>query len=275
MNPTKKNKRNTNVEAPPKQVAAVPPLAAPATTTRKLEILFYGMACFDPIDGGGGYRVLFPNGMTNTGGVDAHVAAIWVRDRNATATARWTGLIGKDANDFTLVAPRSLTVGGLVRTPLDARALEGYVVNLRDCDPKFRIRNPDTILDMVVDRGTLSAHEVNEKGMIVVGWEVEAPMGAPVRFYFDEDFVEVPPTADQVILANVGISGIEDPGHFQLYRKLSEDKTTKLEMKFKGTKPPKKPSGWMKDPTIKYRVTTPDFVCSPVMSRLSTEPAIP
>src|SRR4029078_10289288 len=90
------------------------------------------------------------------------------------------------------------------QTPLEASAFEGRVTNLQDCDPQFKISDdPDAILTLLVDRGTLSAHVANKAGMIVVRWTVRDADGAPVRFAFGSEFVEILPEVKQVFLVNV------------------------------------------------------------------------
>lgn len=190
---------------------------------QELEILFYGMMCFDPLPGRSGYRVLFPNGLDLTAltEIPVHTAGMWVRDRSARVTARWSGPVLR--NDFFVDGKRQLTITGLARTPLVTTEFEGRVANLQNCDPEFKISdNPDAVIDMIVDRGTLSAHVVNGAGLIVVRWAVKVEDGGPVRFTFGSDFVEVPANVTQVILANVSaMSQTENFRDFQLFRKLS------------------------------------------------------
>jgi len=197
---------------------------------RELEILFYGMMCFDPLADGSGYRVLFPNGLdlTELTDIPVHAAGVWVRGRGARATARWSGLAFR--NDFFVNQKHQLTITGLAKTPLDTDEFEGRVTNLQTCDPNFTIReDPDAVIQMIVDRGTLSAHVVNGGGMIVVKWAVQVDAGVPVRFTFGNDFVEIPPTVTQVFLANVSASSDEETlRHFQLYRKLSTEPSKPL-----------------------------------------------
>jgi hypothetical protein len=195
----------------------------PEGGARELEILFYGMMCFDPLPGGRGFRVLFPNGMDlpELTEIPAHTAGLWVRARNAKATARWSGPSLR--NDFFLNGSRQLTITGLTKTELDTTAFDGRVTNLQDCDSEFAIGDdPDAVIDMIVDRGTLSAHVANDAGLIVIRWAVQAEADVPVRFAFGSDFVEIPPTVQQVILANVSADAqSENFRDFQLYRKLA------------------------------------------------------
>jgi hypothetical protein len=254
---------------------------------RKLEIVFYGMACFDSLQNGAGYRVLFPNGLEEGQEIPIHGAGLWVRDRQELATARWPWFAWR--NDFFLGEPRPLTISGLAETTLDAGAMEGHVTKLRDCDPTFEIsETPDAVMDMVVDRGTLSAQIVNEAGMLVVLWEVERQRGERVRFTLGDTFVEIPDSASQVFLVNAGSSsGMDDThSHFQLYRKLSTEPQKPLPYQ----KPPNEPASKglvLKEPTFGYGPTkaapppatpignlpaggisklvlTPDYHCSPV-----------
>lgn len=230
--------------------------------TRALEIIFYGMACFVPQVGG--YRVLFPNGLTGMGKIPIHLAAIWVRDRDQLATARWAGHAVN--NDFFLHDRRVLTITGLVPTPLDATGMAGRLTDLVECDSGFTISpNPDAAIDMIVDQGKLTAHFVGPKGMSVVKWVVQAEASAPVRFYFGDNFVEVPPTVTQVMLANVGgpkTKRDDDDFHFRIYRKLSTEPDKELEYK-EPKKGPLKTGVKLKDPTMKYGLRTPDKICSP------------
>ncbi len=238
---------NTNTTEPPQ----------PPYSPRQLEILFYGMMCFDPLPSGSGYRVLFPNGLdvAELPNVPVHAAGVWVRDRNAKATVRWSGPALR--NDFFVSEKCRLTITGLAQTPLNTSAFDGRLTNLQDCDPKFKISDdPDAILTLVVDRGTLSAHVVNDAGMIVVRWAVEAEDGAPVRFTFGGEFVEIPPTVTQVFLANVSpLSGAEGIGDFQLYTKLSTSPQNPLTYRL----PLKMPEDriTLPDPTFGFTTTGP------------------
>jgi hypothetical protein len=147
----------------------------------------------------------------------------------------------------------------------------GHVSLLQDSDPDFKVRaSPDTVIDLIVDQGTLSAHLVNDKGMIVVRWLVQADASAPIRFNFGDNFVELPPTATQVYLANTGTSyGMDaDDSHFRLYRKLSTEPDKPL--RYVGPKQAPQPIGTLslKDPTFGFiGLLTPDGVCSGSISR--------
>ncbi len=198
---------------------------------RELEILFYGMMCFDP-QRNGTYRVLFPNGMDLSALTDipVHAAGLWVRDRGARATARWSGFAFR--NDYFVQGKNKLTITGLAHTPLDATLFEGRVTSLKKCDPEFTIGpDPDAVIELLVDRGTLSAHVVNSQGMIVVRWAVQVSAGSTVRFTFGDDFVEIPPTVSQVFLANVSAGSEDTKNDFQLFRKLATKPAKRLEYK--------------------------------------------
>ncbi|HJQ37560.1 MAG TPA: hypothetical protein VKB93_10505 [Thermoanaerobaculia bacterium] len=142
---------------------------------------------------------------------------------------------------------------------------------LQDSDPGFKIgASPDAVMDMILDHGTLSAHIVNEKGMIVVKWLVQADPSAPIRFTFGSEFVELPPTATQVYLANCGTSyGMDtDDNHFRLYRKLSTEPDKPLA--YVGPQQPPLPIETldMDDPTFgQIGLLTPDGTCSGALSR--------
>ena len=229
----------------------------PPAPKRELQIFFYGMMCFDPLPGGSAYRVLFPNGLElqNLPGIPVHAAGVWVRGRQAKATVRWSGPAQR--NDFFVNEKRQLTITGLKQTPLDTSAFEGRVTNLQDCDPQFKISDdPDAILTMLVDRGTLSAHRGNDAGLIVVRWTVQVEDGASVRFSFGGEFVEIPPEVTQVFLANVSpLSGAEGVRDFQLYRKLSASRQTPLPYRL----PRQLPENYIKlpDPTFGFTPTAP------------------
>jgi hypothetical protein len=247
-----------------------------AATTRDLDILFYGMACFDPLDDRAGYRVLFPNGLEESDGIPVHAASIWVRDREEVATARWPWFAWR--NDYFLAEKRLLTITGLTPTALDASGFEGHVTNLQECDPSFQVSTtPDTVIEMVVDHGTLTSHVVNAEGMIVVRWRVKVEAGTPVRFEFGNYFVEIPPSVTQVFLANAGASSDAldiNLRHFRLYRKLSTEPAKELPFQGPKTTPQSLGSLVLKDPTFGYiTLLTPDVVCSAVQSRLSTSQA--
>ena len=232
-------------EAPPPE-----PRQPEERDRRELEIIFYGLMCFDPLPDRRGYRVLFPNGrdLTALTDIPVHSPALWIRRRDERVTSRWSGIALR--NDFFVSEKQQLTITGLEKTPLDTTDFEGRLTNLQDCDPEFRISDePDALIEMVVDHGTLSAHVGHELGMIVVKWKVKVEAGASVRFSFGPDFVEVRPTATQVVLANVShkpqLEGFRD---FQLFRKLSANPDKLLEYKL-----PKNP------PTDRIDVNEPTF----------------
>lgn len=206
---------------------------------RELEIIFYGMMCFDPLPDRRGYRVLFPNGrdLTALTDIPVHSAALWIRRRGERVTSRWSGLAHR--NDFFVSKKQRLTITGVEKTPLDTTGFEGRLTDLRDCDPEFRISDdPDAVIDMIVDHGTLSAHVGHELGMIVVKWRVQVEAGASVRFSFGDDFVEVRPTVEQVVLANVSHKPqMESFRDFQLFRKLSANPDKPLEYKLPKNRP--------------------------------------
>jgi hypothetical protein len=109
--------------------------------------------------------------------------------------------------------------------------------------------------------------------MIVVRWLVKSEAGTAIRFYFGDAFVEVPPTATQVYLANAGAhSGIENnDDHFKLYRRLFRN--ADADPKFQDPPNPPQPLGSviLNDETFKYRLECPDKVCSAVQTRLRVE----
>jgi hypothetical protein len=229
---------------------------------RELEILFYGMMCFDPLPDGSGYRVLFPNGLdlSELTDIPIHTAGVWIRDRDVNPTVRWSAFSYR--NDFFVDRKDQLKITGLVKTPLNTDELEGRVTNLQQCDPNFKIReNPDAVIEMIVDRGTLSAHVVNDRKMIAVKWAVQVE--DEVRFTFGDDFVEIPPEVTQVYLANVSPSEGNDPQrHFQLFRKLSTEPTKSL--RFVG--PPDAPVTTtlaLNDPTFQYPAEQPKAPAAP------------
>lgn len=239
---------------------------------RDLEILFYGMMCFDPLPKGAGYRVLFPNGLdlTELTDIPVHSAGLWIRGRDQRVTSRWSGVALR--NDFFVSGKQRLTISGLVKTPLDASAFQGRLTNLRECDPEFEISDdPDAVIDMTVDRGTLSAHVVNGAGMIVVKWKVQVEDGAAVRFAFDNDFVEIPATVTQVVLANVSPKpGSESIRHFQLFRKLSTTPDRPLE--FKLPKTPPTDFVLVHEPTFGYGHAAPPAAPGPQSSIVGVVP---
>lgn len=283
----------------------------PPKGPRDLDIIFYGMMCFDPLEDGSGYRVLFPNGLDLPELMDipVHAAGLWVRNRSANATAKWSGFAFR--NDF-FVGQKSqkheLTISGLAKTPLNSKNFERNVTNLQKCDPNFAVREEDrdTVMEMIVDRGTLSAHVVdNGTGMIVVKWTVKIQAGQNVRFSFgDADFVEVGADAGQIFLVNVSASTTEETTrHFQLFRKLSKESSKLLpfvppatpptgalklieptfgyapaqntapQAPAPKTKPPKKRNNNLPPlvgaiPQLLAIAETPEIVCSPVVSRL-------
>lgn len=230
------------IEAALEAARVAPPPEVPQPRERdgrELEIIFYGLMCFDPLPDRSGYRVLFPNGrdLTALTDIPVHSPALWIRRRDERVTSRWSGLALR--NDFFVSEKQELKITGLEEARLDSTELEGRLTNLQDCDPEFKISDtPDTLIELIVDRGTLSAHVGHDLGMIVVKWKVKAEAGTSVRFSFGADFVEVRPTVEQVVLANVShkpqLEGIRD---FQLYRKLSMNPDKPLEYKLPKNRP--------------------------------------
>jgi len=229
----------------------------------ELEILFYGMTCFDPLPDGSGYRVLFPNGLDLAGLTDIpiHTAGVWVRDRAVSPTVKWSAFSFR--NDFFVNRKQKLTITGLAKTNLNIDEFEGRVLNMQDIDSDFTIReNPDAVMDVIVDRGTLSAHEVNDRRMIVVKWAVQVEGSEPVRFTFGDDFVEIPSEVKQVYLVNVSpVEGDNPERHFQLFRNLSTDPNKTLNFKAPA-QPTTPPTATLKliDPTFEYpseKISTP------------------
>lgn len=227
-----------NAAVPPPMSSKVDEKRAPSGE-RELDILFYGLMCFDPLPRGSGYRVLFPNGLdlTELTDIPVHSAGLWIRGRDARVTSRWSGFALR--NDFFVSGKQQLTISGLAKTPLDTTEFEGRVTNLQDCDPAFEVSDePDAVIDMIVDRGTLSAHVGNDQGMIVVKWTVQVERGAPVRFAFGSDFVELPESVTQVVLANVSPKPVlESVRDFQLFRKLATAPDRPLKYKLPNNPP--------------------------------------
>ncbi|HEX7708074.1 MAG TPA: hypothetical protein VF701_16560 [Thermoanaerobaculia bacterium] len=197
--------------------------------TRHLEIIFYGLACFHYKDDGT-LGVLFPDGRntSNIGDVDAHTAALWVRGREAIATARWPWPASR--NDFEIQEPSTLEIHGLKPTPLNVGDLRDHLPRLTDADPAFKLSpQPDTILKMTVDRGSLTAHVLG-KGMILTRWGVEADGDAPIKFACGQYSLVLAPDTHQVMIANVALNGDTGSNHFRIYRKLGTNQEGDLEV---------------------------------------------
>jgi hypothetical protein len=257
-----------------------------------LEIIFYGMVCFDPLEDRPGYRVLFPNGLDNDGVVPLHLAAVSVRDRAQPAGAQWRWLALE--NDFVLGEKRGLvTITGLAPSEFNDDDMNGRLTTLRAIDPTFTISDtPNAVMELVVDQGILSAHFVNTEGMIVVRWQVQRAKGQAVRFLFGDDtYIEIPATATQVMLVNAGrdLAG-DTSNHFRLFRRLTDD--PKADLDFRLPQGPLAPLGAiaLKDPTLAYgtllpvgktvnladlvTLDTPNVVCSSVQLK-PREPIAP
>ncbi|HKR66159.1 MAG TPA: hypothetical protein VJZ00_20685 [Thermoanaerobaculia bacterium] len=215
---------------------------------------------------------MFPDGRNPAPfAIPPHRAAIWVRERTSSAVARWPWF--SERNDYAVDEPRKVTITGIKKTPLDTSELDGRLANLQDSDPGFKIAaNPSTIMELTIDRGTLSAHSFPILGgMTAVRWIVDRDEKTPVRFQFDNDYIEIPADAVQVILANAGDPDEEALGHspdshFLLYRKLATEKTGALEY----TAPAEAPQELgliIREPTHRYvHMRTPFIDCSPVFS---------
>jgi len=234
----------------------------------QLEIIVYGLACLDAQPGG--YRVLFPDGFTTPMfDIPKHLAAVWVRERSELATAQWPWR--STGNDFTVSAPRKLTISGLLKTSnLDDSQLIGRLPNLRDADPQFTLSDaPEAILDLWIDRGVLSAHAF-PAGMIVVKWVVDLDESVNTRLSFGDDaWIDLAPATKQVILANAGVSNNERPqrgNHFNLYRKLATNRSGELSVPDPAIRP-QMLGVTLLDPTHEYaRPRTPLIDCSPVFA---------
>lgn len=234
----------------------------------QLEVIVYGLACFDKQ--GNAYRVLFPDGRnTSAFDIPEHLAAVWVRDRDQLATARWPWRA--TGNDFTISGPRRLTISGLKKgAAVDDSKLLGRLPNMRDADSGFALAaEPDAIVDLRIDRGTLTAHAF-PTGMIVVRWLVDLDETKPTRLEFGDDaWIELEPGTKQVILANAGIANNERAhrgNHFMLYRKLASVKQGDLAVPQPDIAPPLL-GVTLLDPAHEYaRPRTPLIDCSPVFA---------
>jgi hypothetical protein len=236
--------------------------------SRRLTFVFYGMVCFDPYPKDKAYRVLFPNGLQSSNDVPMHVAGAWVRKRSEKAKAAWKDWCQYE-NDFFVEDNRKLNISGLAHTPLIADQFEGHVTNLKDCDRNFEIRDDhNSIIEMTVDRGTLTSHVVNEKGMIAASWVVYTNPGETVEMKFEDVQIEIPPSAHQVFLSNVEPEP-SDQYHFGLFRKLSTAPNDVLQHKMPPYAPQPLGSLELDDPTFGTRARCPDVVCSVVQSKLS------
>jgi hypothetical protein len=254
---------------------------------KRLEIIFYGMACFDRVRGGG-FRVLFPDGREM-----GHIAGVWVRHRKKTATVRWEWIsIG---NDY-FFTPSAFEISGTKKTKLDAGKLEGFLINLKQCDPDFKIAREPQVTGILrhVDRGTLSAHVINTDGQIVVKWMLDIADRAQVRINFGKNFIEPPPNVSQVVLANVRITGFSpsklkdfvgspvswepdgesdgfvpfdlgEQDDFQIYRKLSTEPDKPLVLKTPDKVAPSS-GAVVIEPDDYIQWETPNIKCSPVAS---------
>jgi hypothetical protein len=237
--------------------------------TRKLDIIFYGLACFHKW--GERYRVLFPDGRKPGRGRDipAHNLSVWVRDRNQKPSKmKWLSA-RRGVNDFPLEYPCKLKISGLKRTsPVDDSELLRRLPILKKSDFAFKIAPlPETILTLMVDRGALSAHEHDGTDMIVVRWMVEVENNREVRFTFDGDhWIEITKQTKQVILANVSNRErkSDEDSDFNLYRKLAIQKQGKIQ-----------PTNPENDPLCEIPVIQPSgsllccphIDCSPALSR--------
>ena len=247
-----------------------------AETKRKLEIIFYGMACFDPLPDKSGFRVLFPNGLQASDGIPEHGAAVWVRGRNDVAVAKWPWFAWR--NDYFLGEGRTLQIKGLTpEGPLDAEGFEGRVTNLQQQNKHFKIKekldhtDAAIIMETPVDHGVLTARVVNEKNMIAAFWNVEVEPWSRIIFSFGDAYIEIPAETKQIFLANAGASHKDEDHHrhFQLYRRLSESNE---ELHFKAPDPLPPPMDQLDDPTFVYEASRcPDVVCSVVQSRSREE----
>lgn len=234
--------------------------------TRQLEIIIYGMACFDE-QANGNYRVLLPDGrQPGPFRIPPHAAAVWVRGRDVPAPAQWQW--PAERNDFTIGAPSKMSITGLNRTPLDKANFRDRLANLLDSDPDFKIDpNPQALVDFTIDRGTLTAHEF-PSGMKMAKWMVEADDGAAIRFVVGKNWIEIPEKAQQVIIANAGVTeeaGPSGDSHFLLFRKLSTNKLGQLAPKAPRTKP-QLLGIKLQQPSQRYVPRTPRVDCSSVFA---------
>jgi hypothetical protein len=238
---------------------------------RELEVIIYGLACFDELPRKNGYRVLFPDGrVPSPNAIPPHTAAVWVRERSETATARWPWRAGD--NDYMVAEPRTLTIDGLVPTALNAADITDQILSLPKADPAYKLdAAPEAIIDLTIDQGTLTAHQF-PTGMIVVRWLLQAQDGKPVRFNFGSDaWIETTPATKQVILANAAMAETErmiGPSHFTLYRKLATVKSGELDpTQAAPAQTPMRLGVTLIDPSHGYlRPRTPYVDCSPASS---------
>ncbi|HKR65967.1 MAG TPA: hypothetical protein VJZ00_19705 [Thermoanaerobaculia bacterium] len=194
--------------------------------TRRLEIFFYGLACFDPQ--GAGYRVLFPDGRNPAPfDIPPHRFALW-----------------ENGNKHPITTPATLVISGLKATPLHDLWLRKRLPSLQKSDPNFTIDSqPVTIVQMTIDRGILTAHQDEPQPpkpdeAIVVRWAVEAEDDAEIEFAFGAVVIRIPDTTEEVVLENASDLPPGADSDFNLYRKISTDKNTPLG---KPLKPAEKP----------------------------------
>ena len=198
--------------------------------SKPLDIVIFGLALFDTLPGR--YRVLFPDGrdpFTGPYPIPVHEAALWVRPRNVFASHQWQWSFSN--NDFRIDAPSELVITGLLPATFETFEFDDRMMHIRRSDIAYELASdPEAILETIIHQGRLTVHEYGS-GMLIVRWEVERDDVIPVRFQCGTSWIDVPPDAQQVIIANAGRAdqGVGDGvAHFLLYRKLATVKAGPL-----------------------------------------------
>jgi hypothetical protein len=228
---------------------------------RTLEIIFWGMACFYVDEDAGTVDVILPDGRyNNPSGVETHYPMLWLRptDKPPVKGRIWYEYM---VNNFAIINPCDLVISGIKATPLDTTMLDDRLPSLTKADKSFALANRmsrQSIMEMTIDRGTLSAHEF-PKGAIAVKWVVEVEN--TVTLDFGMTFLKLHPDTEQITIANAARSSMMMPQHFVLYRKLATVKKGTLNQKAPKVAP-QKGGATIIDPPPDFSVASPFVDCS-------------
>lgn len=231
---------------------------------RTIEIIFWGMACFQKTDGG--FRVMLPDGRTNNlPGVETHYPCYWIRPSGKPPKNKKGTWFTNGENNFLMFLPGDLTITGLNATPMVTTDFDDRLPSLTKSDSAFTLAsrsNRESMLELTIDRGVLSAHKF-PKGAIGTKWTVQAEDNADVVFDCGITSLTLDPATVQVTIANSARSDMMMPGHnhFRLYRKLATVKEGALEVT-EPLIPPQKGGAAIIDQPPDFGIDSPFVDCS-------------
>jgi hypothetical protein len=196
-------------------------------------VQFVGLVCF--LRESGGRRLLMPDGRNPGDGIDPHFGSIVVAPESIEAATGWNG----DA-----IAPGTFRLppcwlsfeGADTPGPLDVSAHQGMLPELRAIDHNFEIdpNNADTIAQLQVKRGTLTAYKVPGGDAIISQLDVphdgSVTINVTPRDGSPQRTLRVAAGTEIAVINTAGEdiyqTEAEPHGHFRIYERLSKNAVT-------------------------------------------------